>query len=89
MSKHQEFIDAYAQEIGPTPTPEQTLLLAYFREAGDELPIDGGKAWFHQAWRKTDVIYQRGMGSKDVIVWNLLHIDRTIDNVINRLIEGD
>lgn len=30
----QRFIRMYAEEIGPTPTAEQAMLLKYFKEAG-------------------------------------------------------
>ncbi|EIG4935444.1 hypothetical protein FEG02_004619, partial [Escherichia coli] len=48
----QRFIRMYAQEIGPTPTAEQVMLLKYFKEAGEDLPIDDSAYWFHCAWRK-------------------------------------
>lgn len=80
----QRFIRMYAQEIGPTPTAEQAMLLKYFKEAGEDLPIDDSAYWFHCAWRKYDVIFTQGMGSKDMVVWHLLHIDTAVDRVIEQ-----
>ncbi len=70
----QRFIRMYAQEIGPTPTAEQAMLLKYFKEAGEDLPIDDSAYWFHCAWRKYDVIFTQGMGSKDM--WICPYISR-------------
>ncbi|ELV5048803.1 hypothetical protein SHB66_004264 [Salmonella enterica] len=80
----QRFIRMYAEEIGPTPTAEQAMLLKYFREAGEDLPVDNTPHWFHVAWRKSDVIYQPGMGSKDMIVWHLMHIDKAVDRTLEK-----
>lgn len=82
MTDCQRFIDMYKKEIGPNPTEEQNLLLKYFKEAGEYLPIDGGVHCFHSAWRKYDVIYTPGVCSKDMIVWHLLHIDTAIDRIL-------
>ncbi|HCJ4767452.1 TPA: hypothetical protein NR787_004530, partial [Salmonella enterica] len=40
--------------------------------------------WFHAAWRKFDVIYTRGMGSKDMVVWHLMHIDKAVDRTLEK-----
>ena len=33
---------------------------------------------------KYDVIFTQGMGSKDMVVWHLLHIDTAVDRVIEQ-----
>lgn len=76
--------DAIRARAGPTPTAEQAMLLKYFKEAGEDLPIDDSAYWFHCAWRKYDVIFTQGMGSKDMVVWHLLHIDTAVDRVIEQ-----
>lgn len=83
MTHWQRFIDMYVEEIGEAPTAEQNLLLKYFKEAGEDLPLDDID-WFHCAWRKFDVIYTRGPGSKDMIVWHLLRIDDAIHRVLSK-----
>ena len=80
----QRFIRMYAEEIGPTPTAEQAMLLKYFKEAGENLPVDDTPHWFHAAWRKFDVIYTRGLGSKDMVVWHLMHIDKAINHTLEK-----
>ncbi|EAX9064822.1 hypothetical protein RIX76_004018 [Salmonella enterica] len=80
----QRFIRMYAEEIGPTPTAEQDMLLKYFKEAGDNLPVDDTPHWFHAAWRKFDVIYTRDLGNKDMVVWQLMHIDKAVDRTLEK-----
>ncbi|EDQ3388036.1 hypothetical protein ZM96_003352 [Salmonella enterica subsp. houtenae] len=80
----QRFVRMYAEEIGPTPTAEQALLLKYFKEAGEDLPVDDTPHWFHAAWRKFDVIYTRGLGNKDMVVWHLMHIDKAVDRTLEK-----
>ncbi|EAR5803544.1 hypothetical protein IOS36_003958 [Salmonella enterica] len=80
----QRFVRMYAEEIGPTPTAEQAMLLKYFKEAGEHLPVDNTPYWFHVAWRKLDVIHTRGCGSKDMIVWHLMHIDTAVDRTLEK-----
>ncbi|EMA4769946.1 hypothetical protein U3C68_003774 [Cronobacter sakazakii] len=83
----QRFIRMYAEEIGPTPTAEQAMLLKYFKEAGDELPVDDTPYWFHAAWRKTDVLFSRSLGSKDMVVWHLMHSDEAIDRTLEKFFQ--
>lgn len=78
-----QFIRRYQDLIGLTPAPEQTLLLKYLNEAGNELPVANNRAWFYAAWRKGDVM---GNGHKDMIVWHLLHFDPVIDTVVMELL---
>ncbi|WP_454889978.1 DUF7238 family protein [Serratia quinivorans] len=80
----QRFIRIYAEEIGPTPTAYEALLLQLFKEAGDALPVDVDAAWLFSAWRKIDIIYARGLSNKDMIVWLLLHDDQAIQRLIKR-----
>lgn len=81
------FINRYVELCGEKPTAEQALLIKYFHEAGDFLPVDSSRDWFYCAWRKVDVIEtQFPLASKDMIVWHLLRIDPVIDEVVNELL---
>lgn len=81
---HVLFCEMYEQEIEATKSPEQVLLLKYLKEAKDDLPVETDAGWFFSAWRKVDVIYSRGFGSKDMIVWNLCHFDDAIHRVAEK-----
>ncbi|EAM6792383.1 hypothetical protein E0G74_01315 [Salmonella enterica] len=81
------FINRYRELIGAKPTEEQALLLKYFIQAGEALPVDDNRDWFYCAWRKVDVIESNVfMCSKDMIVWNLIKLDTVIDQVVNELL---
>lgn len=80
----QRFIRMYAEEIGPTPTAEQAMLLKYFKEAGENLPVDDTPHWFFFNDTATTEIYTRGMGSKDMVVWHLMHIDKAVDRTLEK-----
>ena len=80
------FITRYKELCGTQPTAEQALLIKYFEQAGDELPVFNDREWFWCAWRKVDIIYHSGMASKDMIVWHLIKIDRVIAEVVNELL---
>lgn len=78
-----DFLAKYEDAVGNFPTPEQALLLKYFYEAGDDLPLDWGcSEGFQKAFRQVDVIYNKDFGSKDMVVWNLMHIDDIIWKVL-------
>ncbi|EHQ9605710.1 hypothetical protein KS527_004467 [Salmonella enterica] len=79
------FINRYRDLCGERPTIEQQLLIQYFLEAGNALPIDNGPDWFFCAWRKCEVIESRGMGSKDMVVWNLIGMDGPIQQVVKEM----
>ncbi|EJG5415713.1 hypothetical protein NAD41_002352 [Salmonella enterica] len=82
-----KFIRRYEEVIGANPTPEQTLLLKYFNEAGNEMPVYNDRNWFYSAWRKVDVIPMRhAVASKDMVVWHLVAIDTAIDQVVIELL---
>lgn len=34
--------------------------------------------------RKFDVIYTRGLGNKDMVVWHLMHIDKAVDRTLEK-----
>lgn len=78
----QKLIRLYAEEIGPTPEPEQALILKLFREAGRQLPIWEGTCheMFHAQFRKLD-IFPDPCESKEIIVWFLLHLDTAFHHV--------
>lgn len=81
------FISMYRELIGPTPSPEQTLLLYYFELAANELPIYGGRHWFYKAWRQVDILPDHyGPGSRDMVVWHLIAIDEKVDQVVEALL---
>lgn len=84
---HTEFVAKYEELIGENPTLEQQLLLKYFKQAKDDLPVEWGRQGFHTAWRKVDIIYNRGMASKDMIVYNLMHEDDKVWEVVDLLSE--
>lgn len=85
-----KFINRYVELCGEKPTAEQQLLIQYFKEAGEYLPIDSNRDWFYCAWRKCDVIETPyPMASKDMIVWHLIKIDTVIDEVVNELLPED
>ena len=81
---HVLFCQMYEQEIEATKTPEQLLLLQYFKEAGENLPVDSTPSWFFSAWRKIDVIYGEDTGSKDMVAWHLLKIDDAIHRLVDK-----
>lgn len=81
------FLNRYREACGDRPTAEQTLLLQYFEEAGNALPIFNGPAWFFSCWRKCDVIEGIASGNKDMVVWHLLHIDQVIHQVAEQMMD--
>ncbi|EDY2030104.1 hypothetical protein GTB64_004546 [Salmonella enterica] len=82
-----QFLWRYRQLCGERPTAEQALLLQYFTEAGNDLPVFNGRDWFYCAWRKVDIIETRCFNaSKDMIVWHLLKLDTVIDQVVEELL---
>ncbi|HGX3708949.1 TPA: hypothetical protein ACNEJR_003710 [Escherichia coli] len=83
------FINRYRELCGDHPTVEQQLLLQYFHEAGNALPIYNGPDWFFCAWRKSEVIESRGMGSKDMVVWHLIAMDDPIQTAVAELCPQD
>lgn len=85
ISARVAFLEAYATEIGDNPTSQENTLLRLFVRAGDQLPIDGGKAWFYRSWRQVDII--RGDdGGYDMMVWEMINKDTATHAVVERLI---
>lgn len=82
----QKLIRLYSLEIGPTPEPEQALLLKLFKEAGQNLPIWEGSCHevFHSQFRKID-IFENSVESKEAIVWFLLHLDDCFPRVAAKM----
>lgn len=81
-----QFIARYRQLCGLRPTPEQALLLKYFEDAGNELPVFNSRHWFFKAWRVGEIIQTAGGGDKDMAVWHLLKVERTIQQVVTELL---
>ena len=50
-------------------TLEDELLVSYFEEAGDELPIYAGPGGMYALWRKIDILET----GKDMIIWHLVN----------------
>ena len=86
----QKLIRVYAEEIGPTPEPEQALLLKLFKEAGENLPIWPGTCHevFHSQFRKID-IFENSVDGKEAIVWFLLHLDDFFPRVAAKMWPAD
>ena len=77
------FKQRYRELCGDTPTAEQALLMKYFDEALDELPVFNDRCWFYKAWRVADIIPTRvALCSKDMVVWHLLKLCPVIDQVV-------
>lgn len=65
-----KFVEMYEARVGSKPTLEEKLMLAYFKENVDDLPVDwGDPTSFHKAFRQTDVCRQ---GYQDMVIWSLM-----------------
>lgn len=52
--------------------------------SGDDMPIDAETATdFHKTYRQCDVIFTSGFGSYDSIMWNLMHLEPIIWDVLS------
>lgn len=51
--------------------------------SGDDMPCDTNSAEeFQKAYRSWGVIYSRSLGSYDSVMWNLMHLDKLIWEVL-------
>lgn len=77
-------IDKYASRIsGDNLTTERLMILKLLILSGDDMPHDVGyAAGFQKAYRTGLIIYSRGLGSHDSIMWNLMHMDDIIWQVL-------
>lgn len=66
-----KFIYKFRRTFGSDPLPEQLLLMKYFKEAGDKLPLDKGPTFFSQSWLVGNILDTH----KGLIVWELIHFD--------------
>lgn len=81
-------VEIYETEIGETPSLEQQLLLKMFKENVEFLPGDweNNPTDFHKAFRQTDVT---SSGYKDMLIWNLMHLDDKIWTTLDKFFEGN
>lgn len=59
------------------------MILKLLIMSGDDMPHDADNAAeFQKAYRSWGVIYSRSLGSYDSVMWNLMHLDRLIWEVL-------
>ncbi|ALA45263.1 hypothetical protein ADS69_00158 [Enterobacter phage phiEap-3] len=59
------------------------MILKLLIASGDDMPYDVDSAGeFQKAYRSWGVIYSRSLGSYDSVMWNLMHLDRLIWEVL-------
>lgn len=76
-------IDSYIKGVQKSELPElkklnQFMILKCLILSGDDMWLDGSAAEFQKAYRSWSVIYSRGIGSYDSVMWNLMHMDDLI-----------
>lgn len=81
--------EKYAEE-NPThmfTQSEHIMMLSLLIRAGDDLPFEWTNCFesFHKQFRTGSIIYDRGMGNYDSIMWNLIHKDCLIQEVYTKL----
>lgn len=70
LTRGQLFVNMFEAAITDTPSLENQLLLKYFKENVDLLPVDADNPTaFHKAFRVQDVCPQ---GWKDMVIWSLI-----------------
>lgn len=80
-------IERYAMKLSEqefTPKALNSLMvLKLLIASGDDMPHDENSAEsFQKAYRSWGVIYSRSLGSYDSVMWNLMHLDRLIWEVL-------
>ncbi|WP_426770645.1 DUF7238 family protein [Enterobacter cloacae complex sp. 363J6] len=80
-------IERYAMKLSEqdfTPKAINSLMiLKLLIASGDDMPHDENSAEsFQKAYRSWGVIYSRSLGSYDSVMWNLMHLDRLIWEVL-------
>ncbi|MEG1903892.1 MAG: hypothetical protein RR212_05800 [Bacteroidales bacterium] len=59
------------------------MILKLLIASGDDMPYDASSAEeFQKMYRSWGVIYSRSLGSHDSIMWNLMHMDKLIWEVL-------
>lgn len=59
------------------------MVLKLLIASGDDMPYDSDSAGeFQKAYRSWGVIHSRSLGSYDSVMWNLMHLDRLIWEVL-------
>ena len=59
------------------------MILKLLIASGDDMPYDAtNAAEFQKAYRSWGVIYSRSLGSYDSVMWNLMHLDKLIWEVL-------
>lgn len=86
-SKSIEIIERYAMKLREqefTPKAINSLMiLKLLIASGDDMPYDVDSAeGFQKAYRSWGVIYSRSLGSYDSVMWNLMHLDKLIWEVL-------
>ncbi|QMP82680.1 hypothetical protein [Escherichia phage vB_EcoM_011D4] len=82
--KAKRIIEKYAEKTKQAPTANRVMILKCLVLSGDDMPIDAETATdFHKTYRQCDVIFTSGFGSYDSIMWNLMHLDATIWDVLS------
>lgn len=80
-------IERYAMKLSEhelTPKALNSLMvLKLLIASGDDMPHDENSAEsFQKAYRSWGVIYSRSLGSYDSVMWNLMHLDLLIWEVL-------
>lgn len=78
-----DLIDLYIKGIQNSQESEskklnQLMILKCLIMSGDDMWLTGSAEEFHKAYRSWGVIYSRGIGSYDSVMWNLMHMDDLI-----------
>lgn len=82
--KAKRIIEKYAEATKEAPTANRVMILKCLVLSGDDMPIDAKTATdFHKAYRQCDVIFTYGSGSYDSIMWNLMHLEPIIWDVLS------
>lgn len=86
-TKSMMIIEHYAEKLSKQELSAKTvnslMVLKCLIMSGDDLPHDSGSAeGFQKAYRSWGVIYTRSIGSYDTIMWNLMHLDKLIWEVL-------
>lgn len=79
-------IEKYAAKLSEqefTPKALNSLMvLKLLIASGDDMPDTNSAGEFQKAYRSWGVIYSRSMGSYDTVMWNLMHLDKLIWEVL-------
>lgn len=76
-------IEEYHARLVENPTIDGLTILKCLCLSGDDMPVDvDSAAEFQKAYRSWGVIYNRGMGSYDTVMWHTMHLDDLIWEVL-------